>query len=114
MVLTVMASVAEFEARRISERTKEALVAAKQRGVKLGGVRPGTIKTNEAAKAKADRDAEQLRPILEAMAAKGATLREMAVALAGAGRTTRNGQTLSATQVKRLLVRVGLRKYPGQ
>jgi len=115
MVLTVMASVAEFEARRISERTKEALAAAKQRGVKLGGarpgtikVRPGTIKTNAAAKAKATGEAEQLRPILEAMMAKGATLREMASALAGAGRTTRNGQTLSPTQVKRLLRRLAL------
>jgi len=108
MVLTVMASVAEFEARRISERTKEALAAAKHRGVKLGGVRPGTIKTNEAAKAKATDEAEQLRPILEAMVAKGSTLREMAAALAGAGRTTRNGQTLSATQVNRLLARLRL------
>jgi len=108
MVLTVMASVAEFEARRISERTKEALAAAKQRGVKLGGVRPGTIKTNASAKAKALGEAEQLRSILEAMVAKGATLREMASALAGAGRTTRNGQTLSPTQVKRLLNRLGL------
>jgi len=112
MVLTVMASVAEFEARRISERTKEALAAAKQRGVKLGGVRPGTNKTNEAAKAKATDEAEQLRPILEAMVAKGATLREMAAALAGAGRTTRSGQTLSATQVKRLLERLEMKKPP--
>jgi DNA invertase Pin-like site-specific DNA recombinase len=112
MVLTVMASVAEFEARRISERTKEALAAAKQRGVKLGGVRPGTIKSNEAAKAKADGEAELLRPILEAMVAKGATLREMASALAGAGRTTRSGQTLSATQVKRLLERLEMNKPP--
>jgi DNA invertase Pin-like site-specific DNA recombinase len=109
MVLTVMASVAEFEARRISERTKEALAAAKQRGVKLGGVRPGTIKTNAAAKARAIGEAEQLRPILEAMVAKGSTLRDMASALAGAGRTTRNGQQLSATQVNRLLDRLGLR-----
>jgi hypothetical protein len=51
------------------------------------------IKTNEEAKAKATDEAEQLRPILEAMVAKGATLREMASALAGAGRTTRTGQT---------------------
>ncbi len=108
MVLTVMASVAEFEARRISERTKEALAAAKKRGVKLGGVRAGTIKSNVAAKAKADSEAESLRPILEAMVARGATLREMAAALAGAGRTTRNGQSLSASQVKRLLERLAL------
>jgi DNA invertase Pin-like site-specific DNA recombinase len=108
MVLTVMASVAEFEARRISERTREALAAAAARGVKLGGLRPGTIKTNEAAKTKAAADAEQLRPILAAMAAQGASLREMAQALAGAGRRTRNGEPLSPTQVRRLLERLGL------
>ena len=108
MVLTVMASVAEFEARRISERTKEALAAAKARGVKLGGLRPGTIKTNEAAKQRAAENAEQLRPILEAMVAQRATLRHMAEALAGAGLTTRNGQRLSPTQVKRLITRLGI------
>jgi DNA invertase Pin-like site-specific DNA recombinase len=62
MVLTVMASVAEFEARRISERTREALAAAKVRGVKLGGTRPGTIRENAVAKARAVADAENLRP----------------------------------------------------
>lgn len=108
MVLTVMASVAEFEARRISERTKEALAAAKARGVQLGGVRPGTIKSNDAAKQRATDGAERVRPILEAMVIKGCTLREIASSLAGAGFLTRNGQQLSPTQIKRMITRLGI------
>ena len=41
MVLTQMASVAEFERRRISERVKAALAQAALRGTKLGGFRGG-------------------------------------------------------------------------
>ena len=108
MVLSVMASVAEFESRRISERTRDALAAAKARGVKLGGIRPNTITRNDAAKAKATAEAEQLRPLLTALQAQGASLREMAQALAGAGRTTRNGQPLSPSTVKLQLQRLGL------
>jgi DNA invertase Pin-like site-specific DNA recombinase len=108
MVLSVMASVAEFEARRISERTRDALAAAKDRGVKLGGIRPNTITRNDAAKAKATAEAEALRPLLTALQAQGASLREMAQALAGAGRTTRNGQPLSPSTVKLQLQRLGL------
>ncbi len=108
LILSVMASVAEFESRRISERTREALAAAKARGVKLGGLRPGTLKSNEAARERTATDAEQLRPVLAALQAQGATLRQMSDALAGAGRTTRNGQPLSPTQVKRLLQRLAL------
>jgi DNA invertase Pin-like site-specific DNA recombinase len=108
MVLSVMASVAEFEARRISERTRDALAAAKDRGVKLGGIRPNTIKRNDAAKEKAIAEAEALRPLLTALQAQGASLREMAAALAGGGRTTRNGQPLSPSTVKLQLQRLAL------
>lgn len=64
MVLTMMASVAEFEARRISERTKEALAAAKARGVRLGEYRPGAAEKASERKQKAVADAEGLRGVL--------------------------------------------------
>ena len=108
MVLSVMASVAEFEAGRIRERTRDALAAAKARGVKLGGTRPGTIKENARTKEQAAKQSEPLRPILAAMAAQGASLRAMATALASAGTTTAKGQALSPTQVRRHLERLGL------
>ena len=108
LILSMMASGAEFEGRRISERTREALAAAKARGVKLGGTRPGTLQENARAKAAAAGRSEALRPILAALAAQGASLRAMAGALAAAGTTTANGQPLSPTQVRRHLQRLGL------
>ena len=108
MVLSVMASVAEFEARRISERTREALAAARARGVKLGGLRPGTITRNDAARDRATAESEKLRPVLAPMHARGESLRTMARALAGLGITTRSGQTLSPSGVKNHLRRLAL------
>lgn len=109
MVLSLMASVAEFEARRISERTREALAAAQARGVKLGGLRAGTLKRNDAARERAQAGAERLRPVLTALQAQGASLREMSAALAAAGTTTAKGQPLSPSTVKLQLQRLGLR-----
>ena len=109
MVLSVMASVAEFEARRISERTREALAASKARGRKLGGTRPGTLRENARAKAAAADRSEALRPVLAPMAAAGMSLRAMAQALDAAGTRTANGEALSPTQVRRHLERLGLR-----
>lgn len=109
MVLTVMASVAEFESRRISERTREALAAAKDRGVKLGGLRPNTLERNDAARERAQAGAERLRPVLAALQAQGASLRQMSAALAAAGTTTAKGQPLSPSAVKLQLERLGLR-----
>lgn len=112
LILGVMASVAEFESRRISERTREALAAAKARGVKLGGIRPNTITRNDAARDRATAAAERLRPLLSAMHAQGASLRAMADALAAAGTCTRNGKPLSASTVKLQLQRLGLCEGP--
>lgn len=88
--------------------TKAGLAAAKARGVKLGGIRPGTIKENARAKEQAAKQSERLRPILAAMTAQGASLRAMANALASAGTTTAKGLPLSPTQVGRHLERLKL------
>jgi DNA invertase Pin-like site-specific DNA recombinase len=103
-----MASVAEFESRRISERTRDALAAAKARGVKLGGLRPGTLTRNDAAKDRATAEAEALRPVLTGMVASGLSLRKIGEALAAAGTKTRNGKPFSASGVKNLLQRLEL------
>ncbi len=108
MVLSVMASVAEFESRRISERTRDALAAAKARGVQLGGLRAGTITRNDAAKDRATEEAEALRPLLAPMVAAGYSLRKMSEALAAGGTTTRTGKPLSPSGVKNHLQRLSL------
>ncbi|MFM7550558.1 MAG: recombinase family protein, partial [Cyanobacteriota bacterium] len=109
LLLSLMASVAEFEWRRISERTREALAAAKVRGVKLGGLRPGTLTRNDAAKDRATAEAAKLRPTLTGYVAQGMSLRAMAQALADTGTTNRKGAPLAAVQVGRLLDRLELR-----
>lgn len=108
MVLTFMASVAEFESRRIGERTREAMAAAKARGVRFGGLKPNTRLRNDEARQRAQDAAERLRPVLAAMKAQGASLRCMADALAAAGTTTRKGKPLSASTVKLQLQRLAL------
>ena len=106
--LHIYAALAEQEREFISARTKAGLKAARDRGVKLGGTRPGTLRENAAAAAAAVSRSEALRPILQALQAQGASLRAMAQALAAAGTTTAAGLPLSPSQVRRHLERLGL------
>lgn len=105
-----MAAFAQFEARRISQRTKAGLAVAKSRGVKLGGLRGGQAAANEARQQQARQTAERLRGILSPMAAAGASLPAMAAALQAAGVKTPTGKnTWAPMQVKRAIERLGLR-----
>ena len=104
----MMASVAEFEARRISERTKEALAAAKARGVRLGGYRPGAAQKASERKRKAVAEAEDLRGVLEPMVHSGLSYRAMAEALAGAGKLSITGKPLAPAQIGRIFQGLGL------
>ena len=107
MVLTVMASVAEFEARRISERTRDALQAAKARGKALGAQIPTVAAANAAKASQAIEEARKLAPIILPMRQRGDSLRTIAEALTAAGLTTpRGGSRWNENTIKRILARI--------
>jgi DNA invertase Pin-like site-specific DNA recombinase len=108
-MLQQMAAVAELEAGFISARTKAALVAAKKRGVKLGGYRAGAKLTAKARKSgqevnarKAAERAADLAPVISELEAAGKTLlRAIAEGLNERGTPTARGAgDWSAAQVR--------------
>ena len=131
LTVGIMAMVAEEERRMISKRTKDALAAAKKRGVKLGGRRRKIIgeddkgkpiygkvaNGSDAARAAAVRAAQEraegraadLAPTIKALQEAGATsLRAIAAGLNEQAIPTARGQgEWSAVQVMRVLERLG-------
>jgi DNA invertase Pin-like site-specific DNA recombinase len=107
-VLHLFAALAEKERSLISTRTRQALTAAKARGVVLGGPRlpEARKKAVKAVKAEADRYAANVLPIIrEAQKAGATTLREIAQALNARGIATARGGQWHATSVKNVLER---------
>ena len=112
LTIHILAAVAEHEARLISERTRSALVAAKQRGTRLGGFRgrAGTCTDCEKARnvriSRADNRAIDLIPIIDQLKAEGkASLGAIARSLNQSGIAASRGGSWSASQVKRVLLR---------
>jgi DNA invertase Pin-like site-specific DNA recombinase len=113
LIIQIMASVAEFERKRIGERTKEALAMLKAKGVKLG--KPENL--DHAGRIKGARKAGKARnaKAVEAMgwiAERAVELKETGLSLAAVAATlndeevcAREGGKWSATQVKRVLDR---------
>jgi DNA invertase Pin-like site-specific DNA recombinase len=121
LTVHILAAVAEDEARRISERTKSALAAAKRRGVLLGSARPdhwkgrqdarlaGLAKGRETARRVVHERAlaavADLMPEITQRREAGETLAAIADALNAAGQVTPRGAEWTAMQVKRALDR---------
>lgn len=109
--LQMMSVFAEYEAKRISERTTDALAALKRKGVKLGSPTPevGSAKGTEIIIAKADAYADRVGPIVREIIRKSgaSTMREIAAALQARGVETPRGNTdWAPSQVSNLLKRV--------
>jgi DNA invertase Pin-like site-specific DNA recombinase len=108
LTLHILAAVAEHEAKMISSRTKEALAAAKARGVKLGGPKlaEAQVMGRAVVMAEADRHAANVLPVIRAIEAAGVTgLVHVAAALNARGIKTRRGGSWYASTVRNLLAR---------
>lgn len=106
-MLHIFAAMAEEEGRRISERTKSALAAAKARGVELGS--NGVILAKEN-RAQAVNFAEALRPIVERLPnLPNLSLRLIADNLNAAAIPTSTGGRWHAASVGRMMKRLDLR-----
>lgn len=116
LTVGIMALVAQQEREAISRRTKEALAAAKARGVKLGNPN-GAAALKRAGKggaplrrkvaANADAFAEGLAPVVAELQREGIrTLRDMADALNDRGMLTRRGGRWHVSNARNLLTRL--------
>lgn len=107
LTIHLMAAFAEHEAKRISERTKEALIIAKKRGVVLGAKGAANLRPNIAARqADADDFAERLRGLVDGFKLRGLTQRQMVCELNQLGVRTSNGAEWSLVQLQRVLARL--------
>lgn len=109
--LQMVSVFSEYEAKRISERTKDALGALKRQGKKLGSPTPeiGSAEGVRVIQAKADAYAEKVGPIVRDIIRKSGadTLRDIAAALTARGiETPRGNNDWHPSQVSNLLKRI--------
>lgn len=107
LTLHVMAAFAEHEAKRTSQRTKDALQAAKARGVQLGTSGLSNLKSNLEQRQKAADDfALKLRGPIEGMQARKLSQRAMVAELNLVGVKTAKGGEWQLSQLQRLIGRL--------
>jgi len=104
--LHIYAALAEQERDFISKRTKAALAAAKERGVKLGGSRPEAQRRHEAVKTTADSNAARVGEFILRSRQSNQTYRSIADELNRMEVKTARGGQWHAAQVQRYEMRL--------
>lgn len=116
LTVHIMAAVAQAERQAIAKRTKEALAAAKARGVTLGNpngaaalrrAAKGNGASVRSIKGNADSFARDLSPVIDRLRAEGHTsLPQLAAALNAGGFSTPRGGSWHPSTVRNLLTRL--------
>jgi DNA invertase Pin-like site-specific DNA recombinase len=107
LTVHIMAAFAEHEAKRISERTKDPLRAAKARGKRLGVAGAANLQPNiEMRQATADGFARKMRGQIEGFRLRGLSQREMVAELNSLGVCAARGKDWSLIQLQRLIKRL--------
>ena len=108
LTIHILAAVAEHEREMISQRTKDALYAAKARGTKLGSPNPkkGAAIRSQVLQDKADRLAARVLPVIRELQTEGVTSHKaLAKVLNARGIPPANKRKWYGTTVKNLLHR---------
>lgn len=109
LTIHIMAAFAEHEAKRISQRTKDALAVARDRGVELGKAGAANLRPNIEARQKAASDfAESRRSLFENMRQRRLTQRQMVAELNSFGVLAPKGGAWQLAQVQRVIARLGI------
>ena len=104
-MLQIMAVFAEHEREAISQRTKDALQAAKARGQQLGNPRPDVPQMNRKRAQNTRQFREALYPQIKALHDSGMTLRAIAQTLNERGTRSQNNRQWHAEAVRLILKR---------
>ena len=106
LTIHLLSAVAEYERELISKRTKEALAAAKRRGVKLGN--PKLKTDNSKRKEQAQAFAIKLKPTIQAYREQGMSQRKIVEELNNVGIAAPRGGEWGLIQVQRVISRLGI------
>ena len=109
LTISIFGALAQWERKRISDRTKAALGALKARGKKLGTPENFTIAARQMGPAKLKQIAsinpnnQKARKVINLLSRNGKSLREIAAELNDAGFKTARGNQFNPEQVRRLI-----------
>lgn len=109
LTIHIMAAFAEHEAKRIGQRTKEALAAAKARGVQLGTTGPKNLRRClDERQAAANAAAMKLASLVTGYQRQGLSQRAIFAELNALGIKTPHGGEWSLSQLQRLIKRLAV------